>query len=86
MVIELKNHIEYKKDKYNENFNKKKEAPENKEKISILDYAGSLAIYVGTSFNGISDMKIIELIAMKKQAEAKYKAEKEQYEKFKTNQ
>jgi hypothetical protein len=72
------------KDKYNENFNKKNEAEttEQKKKMSILEYAGSFALYAGTSFVSISEMTIPEFIAMRTNAENKYQSEKAMYDKM----
>lgn len=69
------------KDKYNENFNKKNEA-EPKKKMSILEYAGSFALYAGTSFVSISEMTIPEFVAMRTNAENKYQSEKAMYDKM----
>lgn len=72
------------KDKYNENFNKKNEAEtaEPKKKMSILEYAGSFALYAGTSFVSISEMTIPEFVAMRTNAENKYQSEKAMYDKM----
>ena len=72
------------KDKYNENFNKKNEAEttEPKKKMSILEYAGSFALYAGTSFVSISEMTIPEFLAMRTNAENKYQSEKAMYDKM----
>ena len=72
------------KDKYNENFNKKPESDstEPKKKMSILEYAGSFALYAGTSFVSISEMTIPEFVAMRTNAENKYQSEKAMYDKM----
>lgn len=72
------------KDKYNENFNKKTESDstEPKKKMSILEYAGSFALYAGTSFVSISEMTIPEFVAMRTNAENKYQSEKAMYDKM----
>lgn len=73
------------KDKFAENFNKPKQSDTEQKKVSLMDYASSYILYTGGSFNGLSKMKIIELVALKKQAEKKLQAEKEMIEKLKAN-
>lgn len=73
------------KDKYNENFGKsiEEENEANRKqgkKMSILTYAGSFALYAGSSFINLSEMTIPEFVAMRENADAKFQAEKKQYE------
>lgn len=81
-VLTLKEHIEHIRDKWNEMFKQKFDDSGNEKKITLLEYASSFVIYSGNSFTGLLDMKILELVAMKKEAEKKYKAEQKAYDKI----
>jgi hypothetical protein len=74
---EVRSEIEFLKDKYIENYTKKKQN-DNKDKISLAEFAGEYLLYIGGDLKGISDMKIIDLITVKKLADKKYKMEQKQ--------
>lgn len=75
---EIQSEIIRLKDKYNENFKPKTENEESKKRISLLEFAGAYIMYAGGSFVGLTGMTIPELVALKKQAEDKFKKEQQQ--------
>jgi hypothetical protein len=79
---EVRDEIDFRKDKYKENFYVKPNPEENK-KISLLEFAGKYVAYMGGEIDRVSKMLIIDLINTKTLADEKFKAEQEQYNKLK---
>lgn len=78
---EVRDEIDFRKDKYNENFYVKPNPEENK-KISLLEFAGKYVAYMGGEIDRVSKMLIIDLINTKTLADEKFKEEQEQYNKL----
>jgi hypothetical protein len=79
---EVRDEIDFRKDKYKENFYVKPN-PEESKKISLLEFAGKYVAYMGGEIDRVSKMLIIDLINTKTLADEKFKAEQEQYNKLK---
>lgn len=71
---EVRDEIDFRKDKYKENFYVKPN-PEESKKISLLEFAGKYVAYMGGEIDRVSKMLIIDLINTKTLADEKFKAE-----------